>query len=329
MIKVDSNKFIKAVGKFKNRKALVVGDLMLDEYITGGVERISPEAPVPVVHIKNIYNVLGGAGNVAHNISSLGGNVVICGVVGDDAYGKMITENFGRVNVDTSGVVIDESVPTIVKTRVIAHSQQMIRLDRESVKEISGSVERNVFGFLSKTMADVDVVVISDYGKGMITRKLIKKITATASAKKVPVMVDPKLEHFYDYRQVTLLTPNHHEAGQASGINIKNEEDLLKAGRKIMSKLKPQALLVTRGEKGATLFERGNKITHIPTVAKEVYDVTGAGDTMVSAMALAFASGLSMVDSVKLATFCAGIVVEKVGTATVTPEELIKRINAK
>lgn len=307
---------------FRGASVLVIGDLIVDHFIWGKVVRISPEAPVPVVDVTKETILLGGSANVANNIHSLGGRSYVAGVVGSDADGRRLVRMLREKGIPTDGVVVDGRRPTTTKTRVIAHNQQVVRFDREKKDLVGERVRKRVFDYIKKAIRRADAVVVSDYAKGMVTEGLFNLLRGLSSAQGVPVVVDPKVEHFDYYRGVTLVTPNNLEAGLASGIEIEDRAGLEKAGLALLGRLGGGALLITRGEKGMSLFE-GKSSTHIPTVAREVYDVSGAGDTVVGVVALSLAAGATFKEASVLSNLAAGIVVEKLGTATVGPSELM------
>ncbi len=314
------------IHKFSKARVLVVGDLILDEFIWGKVDRISPEAPVPVVLVSSESFMPGGASNVANNIASLGGNSGICGVIGEDKSGRVLVEELKKKGVDVSGIVIDGQRPTTVKTRVIAHHQQMVRVDREKMGSIDDNLLEQVLSFIRRKINEIDALIIEDYGKGVITPRLLAEIVPLAKKHKKIITVDPKVSHFPYYQGVTCITPNEKEAQGGSGIDIKNDEDIDKAGKKLLKDLSLEAALITLGENGMRLFEKSGSVTHIPTVAQEVFDVSGAGDTVIAAFTLALASEATKREAAYISNFAAGIVVSKVGTAVVTKEELLERI---
>ncbi len=319
-------RFKRIISKFNNVKILVIGDLILDEFIWGEVSRISPEAPVPVVWVKNESFMPGGAANVANNIVSLDGKVYLAGVIGDDERGRLLKEKLDEEGADTDCIILDNSRPTTLKTRVIAHHQQVVRIDREDVAPINGPVFDELINRLKKIIPKVDAIIIEDYGKGVIIPELLKIVLSFAKRLNKIITVDPKEEHFSYYRDVTAITPNQSEASAACGIKIKDEESLQKAGQRLLARLKCDAILITLGERGMQLFEKGGRIVHIPTVAQEVFDVSGAGDTVIGAFTLCLGCGADMVDSAYISNYAAGIVVGKVGIAVTTQEELISRI---
>lgn len=319
---IRKNELKRFLTRFSRRKILVLGDMMLDHYIWGSVRRISPEAPVPVVNVQSESILLGGAGNVLHNILTLGGGGMICSVVGPDDAGKWIIDEISSNGVQVEGLVVENDRPTTKKTRIIAHQQQVVRYDHEERGKIKLKTERKIIAFISEHMTEIDGIVISDYAKGVVTEGLIKKVIPWAKKKGIPVVVDPKVDRLSYYKNVSIITPNHLEASQGSGIEIEDEKSLCRAGRRLLKKLNCEAVLITRGEHGMSLFEKNGKVTHIPTEAKEVYDVTGAGDTVVGTLSLALAAGAPFVVAARMANHAAGIVVGEVGTAVIHREKL-------
>jgi len=316
----------KIINSFKNQSILVVGDTMVDKFIWGKVSRISPEAPVPVVEVTRETETLGGAGNVANNITALGGKAYIISAIGDDNTGRALTELLRDKNINPDYLVCDDNRPTIIKTRIIATNQQVVRVDKEIKGVYAHATEGIILKNIEALIPKVNAVILSDYGKGVISPAVLKKTIALARKHKIPVSVDPKVEHFKKYKRVTTITPNTKEAieGMNAG-EIKTEEEIRALGKKILKTLNSDSVLITRGEMGMTLVQPG-KITTIPTRAKEVYDVTGAGDTVISVMTLALAAKANFVTAAEIANFAAGIVVGKLGTATASPEELKKAI---
>ena len=310
------------VARFRRVKVLVAGDLMLDHFVWGTVDRISPEAPVPVVRVTAESRRLGGAANVVHNLRALGGSVAACGVIGADAAGRDLLDELRRLGVNAEGVVQSRSAVTTRKTRIIAHQQQVVRLDREDEGRRDSSAAARARGFLLAHLGSADVVVISDYGKGLVTPELLAALAAMRRQRPFPLLIDPKKANFVHYRGASLLTPNRDEASQASGIEIRDAASLARAGAALLERWEADAVLITRGEHGMSLFARGTPARHFPTVARQVYDVTGAGDTVVAACALALGAGASLEAAAVLANHAAGIVVGEVGTATVSAAEL-------
>jgi rfaE bifunctional protein kinase chain/domain len=325
-VKYSTKRLLDAVDRFPDVRVLVVGDVMLDEFIWGTVDRISPEAPVPVVNVTAETRLLGGAANVVNNIVSAGGKAALAGVVGHDRPGREVARMLDDLGVDPTGMIVDRNRPTTIKTRVVAHAQQVVRFDRENRRPISRSPRNKVFDYLGTMMDKTQAVIVSDYGKGLITQELMDQVRAVYARPGRVIAVDPKVQNFDLYRQVTVITPNTNEASLGSGIKIESEETLIKAGEKILQKLECSSVLITRGESGMALFERDRPVVHIPTVAREVYDVTGAGDTVIAIMTLGRAAGLDRLESAVLANFAAGVVVGEVGTSAVSADGLKQRI---
>ncbi len=291
---------------FEGKRIVVLGDLMLDEFIWGRVRRISPEAPVPVVEVERHTLALGGAGNVVSNLSALGAMAMPLGIIGDDREGERLRESFKELGATGDGLISDRARPTTLKTRIIAHNQQVVRADRESRAPISEENERTVLARFSEMIEAADAVIVSDYNKGLLTGSLLAGALARARARELIVCLDPKMRSFDLYQPVTVITPNHQEAAEAAAIAIEDEASLVAAGRRLLDSLDCRAVLITRGEEGMTLFTDEGEATHIPTVAREVYDVTGAGDTVIATLTLALASGASFVEAAVLAESCGG-----------------------
>ncbi len=318
------DRFKKIISKFRDAKILVIGDLMLDEFLWGDVSRISPEAPVPVVRVRSESFMPGGAANVANNIHALGATVRVAGVVGMDERGRILTGELEKKGLDVAGIALDGDRPTTLKTRIIAHHQQVVRIDKENSSELSNGVIDQIIDYVKEVIDDIDAIIIEDYGKGVVAPRVLQKVLRLAKRHKKIVTVDPKEEHFHYYKGVTAITPNHHEAANAVGMKIKDGESLVKIGKALLNKLKCEAALMTLGENGMQLFEKSGRVTHIPTVAQDVFDVSGAGDTVIGAFTLALAAGASMTEAAHISNFAAGIVVGKVGIAVVTQEELTR-----
>ncbi len=316
------------IANFSRAAVLVVGDIMLDHFIWGKVARISPEAPVPVVDVRSENIMLGGCANVLNNIHAIGGRAFGAGVVGEDEMGERLRQEFLRRGVDIGGIVAEKKRPTTLKTRVVAHSQQVVRFDRESRAPVDGESIEKIVSYVAARCKDVGAIIISDYNKGLITPELLGGIRKAIRGRQLIVCVDPKQDDYSLYGGFDLITPNNYEAGRALGRELNNEDDLCRAGADLMERFDFKALLITRGEEGMSLFERLNPVvhTHFPAIAKEVYDVTGAGDTVIGVFALAIAAGATLKEAAVLANHAAGIVVGKVGTATVSPEELKKSL---
>jgi rfaE bifunctional protein kinase chain/domain len=302
----------------RGQRVLVVGDLMLDEFIWGKVGRISPEAPVPVVEVTGQSFHLGGAGNVAANIRALAGEAVVSGVIGRDAAGEVVKASLQSAGVVPALAVSDEKRPTTVKTRIVAHNQQVVRADREVTDEIADELESALLAGLRERLPSCRAVIVSDYQKGVVTPRVVKQVVAAARRRRFP-----------RYRGATVVTPNQAEAEQATGLRIRTATDLLATGERLLKMLACQAALVTRGEHGMSLFEKSRKPVHIPTAARQVYDVTGAGDTVIATLALALCAGATLAEAAQLANRAAGVVVGKVGTATAAPEEVLASFEAQ
>jgi len=322
---VDNLKTI--VRQFSTLQILVVGDVMLDRYVQGTVSRISPEAPVPVVEATSEVFRPGGAANTASNIRTLGGDVIIVGLVGDDSNGQKLIDLLKRSGVHTEGLIVDRTRPTTLKTRIIGDHQHLVRIDSEVRRNIDKKQTRQILDFVNEKIKNVDAVLISDYEKGVNTRVLLEKMISLIRVYETPIIVDPKVRHFPYYRGVTLITPNVKEASSATQIDLIDEASIRNMGRELLRQLECDAVLITRGKNGMTLFERNGNITNMPTLAREVYDVTGAGDTVASALSLGLAAGADTVDAVAIANVAAGIVIEKLGGATVNQDEINHRFD--
>lgn len=308
-------------------RCLVVGDLMLDEYLWGKADRISPEAPVQVVDIIREELRLGGAGNVVHNLAALGAQVSVCSVVGNDSNGHELLGQFSHHQIDTRAIFPDPDRRTSRKTRVVAAHQQIVRIDRESREALPAYVEQQLCYWITAHVCEYSVVVLSDYNKGVLTPAVIAAAVTAATAAGIAVLVDPKGTDYIRYSGATLLTPNRKEAEAASGIAITDTASLARAAAVIMGSAGLPHLLITRSEEGMTLFSQAGEMVHIPTVAREVFDVSGAGDTVLAALAIGIAAGFSMIEAARLANVAAGIAVGKLGTSVVTPQEIIDAVS--
>ncbi|MFH0796564.1 MAG: D-glycero-beta-D-manno-heptose-7-phosphate kinase [Candidatus Omnitrophota bacterium] len=310
----------------KDKRILVVGDLMLDRYLFGKVERISPEAPVPIFLAEKEEMRVGGAGNVASNIKGLGGRSTVISFLGDDTEGSRLKRLLKKQGVELLTISVP-SLPTIAKTRVMARNQQLLRIDQEDTSQFfSGEVTQGFATLIKEALPKFDALIISDYGKGVINRRVLNIILPVLRKSNKIVTVDPKVENFLEYRGVDSLTPNLDEASAGIGsIKPKSQKDVEILGFQIIKKLEAKSLLITQGAEGMTLFQTGYA-AHIPTAAREVFDVTGAGDTVIAAFTLALTAGFSLLDSAEFANLAAGIVISKLGTATVTPREILKQM---
>ena len=325
MKRIMSNRRAFAImDNFPRSRVLVVGDIMADHFIWGNVSRISPEAPVPVVEVRKDSFMLGGCANVLNNIFAMGGRVHLAGVIGTDETGRRLLSEFRSRGVDTGGIVVEAGRPTTLKTRIVAHGQQVVRFDREDRKPVQAKSVRKILSYIESLRDDLGALVVSDYSKGVVTRPLLEGIRKVIAGRPIFTCVDPKQRDFSVYQGFDIVTPNHYEAGYAAGEEMQNGQDHIRVGMKLLRQYDFKALLMTRGEEGMSLFERSDRMRHtaFPTEAREVFDVTGAGDTVIGVLALSMAAGASFREAAYLANHAAGIVVGKAGTATVTPEEL-------
>lgn len=321
-------------------RVLVIGDLMLDRFTYGDVIRISPEAPVPVLHVNHEENYLGGAGNVARNIASLlnmegRGDIGIIGVIGNDKSSETIIESMHNWNISNAGIIVDETRPTITKTRIVAGTQQIVRIDEENVEPYSKDIYKKIEKVFVEKLKEYNVVIISDYAKGVITKELAKKIIDTCNKNNVQVLVDPAIKHFSYYKKATLMTPNLKEAVEGSDSKIPfynfNTDSINKLGNDIVKKLSLSKLMITLGTNGMALFDKDiqtfkDEVYIIPTKAKSVFDVSGAGDTVISVLGMCLSVGFSFKEASEIANTAAGVVVGKRGTSTLTLDELIKAL---
>lgn len=336
-------RLINIISRFPKKNILVIGDIILDQYIQGSVSRISPEAPVPVVLEEKSFYALGGAANVAHNLRGLTAKVSLVGRIGHDPQGHIVRRQLTNKRINTEGVFVDRKLPTICKTRVIAQHQQVVRIDREKTQTTGDkALLPKIMNFVQRMIEAFDAVIISDYGKGLITSELVNFVRDLALEKKKIITVDPKVEHFSYYRDVTAITPNLKETENAIhnikitsptaeklGIRVErlqNNAHINLAGKELLNYLHLESLLITLGEHGMRLFERGKKPLFITTQAKEVFDVSGAGDTVISTFTLSLTAGATKKEAAELANLAAGIVVAKMGAVAVTKEELLTAI---
>ncbi len=325
---------VKYIPQFAGTRILVIGDIIVDHFIWGTVSRISPEAPVPVVNVTREEMLLGGGANVLHNIYSLGGEAVLCGIIGNDEMGGRLQQLLADLGASSQGLVRGKR-PTTVKTRVVAHGQQVVRFDREQTGVPSEQTIAVMLDFIDKNIADFDVVIISDYYKGVISQPLmghlLQKVREVEQecGRRIPVVVDPKPDQPDRFKGATIITPNHLEAEKITGLQITSDQDLVQAAEILRTKFSCEAVLITRGEAGMSLLESGQDIVTIPTMAREVFDVTGAGDTVIATLALGLAVGASFTEAATLANVAAGIVVGKIGTATVSSAEILAELKGE
>jgi len=319
---MNHKKADKLLLKFQDGRILVVGDIILDEFLYGVAERISPEAPVPVVEIRRETTQLGGAANVVNNLRVLGAKAALCGVVGNDEGGNRILRLLHDLDVPAEGIAVQIGHPTSVKTRVIAANQQVVRYDRELREDLDAAPRNKLIRFIQRAMKNFNAIIVSDYGKGVISRELMAVILSGAKERGIPVLVDPKPVNIDLFVGATAITPNLKEAGMILQRRLTTAPAIEEGGAELRERLQTSMVLITRGEKGMSLFQKGAESHHIPTRARQVYDVTGAGDTVVAVMALALAAGATPIEAAELANHAAGIVVGKLGTATATADEI-------
>jgi len=317
------------VDNFGSRRIVVLGDLMLDEFIWGEVRRISPEAPVPVVEVKRESWHLGGAGNVVSNLLELGAQAFPLGIVGDDEAAVLLRHRFAERGAEVQGIVTDLSRPTTRKTRIVAHSQQMVRADREDRTPIIDEVAALIIAAFKSALENAHAAIISDYDKGLLTPHVLNSVIEIARAEGKIICLDPKIKNFQYYRHVDVITPNQLEAERATNIEITDEASLKTAAHRIREMLDCKNVLITRGEHGMSLLNAAGEMTQISTVAREVYDVTGAGDTVIATLTLALATGAEFEEAARIANHAAGVVVGKVGTATVSQSELLAALQIR
>ncbi|MGE5313138.1 MAG: D-glycero-beta-D-manno-heptose-7-phosphate kinase [Acidobacteriota bacterium] len=311
---------------FQSKRIAVVGDVMIDRYLWGSVSRISPEAPVPVVEIDNETSRLGGAANVANNIKTLGGTPILVGVVGNNLHGQEFRELLEQMDCPSYGIITDASRPTTIKTRVIAQDQHVVRVDSETKRDIAPEIRAKIMQVLTEHIDSIDAIVIEDYNKGVVVKELIHDVIGLANSKDKIVTIDPKFNNFFEYRNVTLFKPNKKEAEEAIGNKFRTEEDVIEAGRLLLEKLQAENVLLTRSEKGMSLFERCGDITHIPTVARKIADVSGAGDTVIATLTMLLASGATVKEAAVIANFAGGIVCGEVGIVPIEADVLKRKI---
>ena len=316
------------VSGFGGIRVLVLGDVMLDHYVWGEAGRISPEAPVPIVDVLSESLRLGGAANVARNIASLGGMAELVTVVGEDSRADDLRRVLAEEGLPVEGILSDPARPTTLKTRIVASRQQVVRVDRECRDPLAAPVREALLARLFERLPDVKGIIVSDYGKGVIDLALMEALAARAREAGVFLAVDPKESHFFQYRNVSVVTPNVHEASGATRIDIRDPKSLEEAGRRLLSDLDCEGVLITRGPEGMSLFRPDRATVHIPVMAREVFDVTGAGDTVIAAFTLAAAAGASLEEAAVASNAAAAVVVGEVGTAAVTAPEFLMALEA-
>jgi len=326
MIKLSENRIKELKNNFEGKRIAIIGDMMLDGYFWGDVKRISPEAPVPVLEVGEEFFRFGGAANVALNIAALGGIPIPIGVIGDDNYGAIFSSLLNDSKISADGILIDNSRPTTIKTRVIADSQHVVRIDKESKEYLNSKMEEKVFDYVKKNINDLDGIILQDYNKGVLSESLITKIVSEANEKNKLITVDPKFENFWSYKNVTVFKPNRKETEEKLGLKITSSKDVSFAGSKLLEKLNAQYVLLTLGEEGIAVFKKGKEEKRMPTKARKVADVSGAGDTVISTLTLSLAAGADILEASYLANYAGGIVCGEVGIVPVDKEKLFTTI---
>jgi len=324
--KIEASRLEELRNAFEGRKIAVIGDMMLDCYITGTTKRISPEAPVPVVEIENEFSRFGGAANVALNIVKLGGVALPFGVIGEDTYADMFSDLLYASNISPDGLIRTKSRPTTAKTRIIAHHQHVVRIDKESTEPIDEETENRLFSAFENVIADVDGVILQDYNKGVLNELFITKTIALAKKHNKLITVDPKFTNFFAYKDVTVFKPNRKEASDVLKMKIKTAEDVEKACSLLMEKLNAEYILLTLGEEGVAVFNREGVIKRMPTKARKVADVSGAGDTVISTLSIALSAGANMEEACYLANYAGGLVCEEVGIIPIEKDKLFTAV---
>ena len=322
MKKIQLKRFEELLSNIKDKKIAIVGDLMVDRYFWGSVSRISPEAPVPVVDIDREFSQLGGASNVANNIKSLGGKPLLVGVIGNDNTASQLVELLRENQFSDDGIVVDDARPTTIKTRIIADNQHIVRTDRECRSEIPKSIEKRVIKVIEYILSDCEGVIIEDYNKGLLKKRIIHKTIALANQYKIPVTIDPKFNNFFEYKNSTIFKPNQREAEQKLGVRITSDKALFAAGKKLLERLDCENVLITRGEKGMALFKKSGECIQVPTRAREVHDVSGAGDTVIATLTSVLVAGGDIEEAATIANYAAGVVCSEVGVVSIDLNKL-------
>jgi D-glycero-beta-D-manno-heptose-7-phosphate kinase len=327
MINVSIKKLNTLRKNFNGKRIAVIGDLMLDCYYWGGVKRISPEAPVPVVEIDDEFYRFGGAMNVAYNISTLGGSPITFGVIGNDYDGKILKKLMAEKNIPDNGIIVDSQRPTTAKTRVIANNQHVVRIDKEDTSEISDKTEKKILAQLKKEISRIDALILEDYNKGVLSSSLIQNVIGIAKKHSKVVTVDPKFNNFFSYQGVTVFKPNRKETEDAFGIRIQTAQDISKAGQQLLEEINCKYALLTLGEQGIALFEKGKPERRVPTIARKVADVSGAGDTVISTLTMAMCAGAEIFDATYLANYAGGLVCQEVGIVPIELNNLFNKVS--
>ncbi|MGE5362955.1 MAG: D-glycero-beta-D-manno-heptose-7-phosphate kinase [Bacteroidota bacterium] len=324
--RITENRLLELKESFKKKRIAVIGDMMLDCYFWGDVKRISPEAPVPVIEIDNEFYRFGGAANCAYNILKLGGIPVPVGVIGYDNHGSIFNSLMEEAGISSSSLIIDEDRPTTAKTRVIAHNQHIVRIDREKKDTVSEDIQQKLLDSIRNNINKLDGIILQDYNKGVLTPYLITEIISLANQNGVIITVDPKFNNFFDYKNVTVFKPNRKETEDAFGIRIVSDEDILNAGNSLLDRLGAKYVLLTLGEQGIAVFQNGERVRRMPTKARKVADVSGAGDTVISTLTIALAAGADICEASYLANFAGGLVCEEVGIIPIESDRLFQEV---
>ncbi|MCX7984127.1 MAG: D-glycero-beta-D-manno-heptose-7-phosphate kinase [Bacteroidetes bacterium] len=324
MVLLSEKRIDEIFSGFKNKRIAVIGDLMIDRYFWGTVTRISPEAPVPVVEVTEEANRLGGAANVANNIASLGGVPIMVGVVGKDEGATVLRRLVEEAGFPTTGIVVDDSRPTTIKSRVIAHDHHVVRIDHEVKADIRQEIQEKILSTIEKMLSELDGIILEDYNKGVLTKDLVRAIIHKARGAQKIITVDPKFNNFFEYKHVTVFKPNKKEAEEALGIRLHSLDDVKVAAAEIQRRLEAENVLVTLGEKGMLLYEKNGTSAHVETTARKVADVSGAGDTVISTLTMALVAGATVREAATLANIAGGIVCGEVGIVPVNVSELYK-----
>ena len=326
MVDISKKRLADLKKGFDGKRIAIVGDMMLDGYFWGDVKRISPEAPVPVLEVEEEFFRFGGAANVALNILALGGIPLPVGVIGYDNYGTIFSSLLKEKNISDDGIIIDDERPTTTKTRVIANSQHVVRIDKESKAYVNGKIQKKLTSYIESVVDKIDGIILQDYNKGILTPSLIKQIISIANKKNILVTVDPKFDNFFEYKNVTVFKPNRKETESVLGMRIKSNEDISSAGKELLHKLKAKYVLLTLGEGGIAVFENGKKEKRMPTKARKVADVSGAGDTVISTLTIGLSAGADIYEASVLANYAAGVVCGEVGIVPIEKEKLFETV---
>ncbi len=326
MIKISEKRLKELKKNFQGKRIAIIGDMMLDIYYWGDVKRISPEAPVPVLEVEDEMFRFGGAANCALNIAKLGGQPEPVGVIGYDNFGTVFNALLTEANISHHGIFEDDQRPTTAKTRVIADSQHIVRIDKESKATINDSMQKKIFDYLKSIIKSVDGIILQDYNKGVLSESLIKQIIELANKNKKLITVDPKFNNFFSYKNVTVFKPNRKEAEDVLGMKIKTDSDITYAGNELLKRLNAKNILLTLGESGIAVFEKGKPEKRMPTKARKVADVSGAGDTVISTLTIALAAGANIIEASYLANYAGGIVCEEVGIVPIELDKLFDTI---